>query len=187
MYYIVMTKNCIKCKQTFDCSLYHKDKRRSDGLYPYCKKCRREYYGVNELKHKKIGELDGYIIVDDSRYPCILTAGGRVRLHRYIVEKRIGRQIGSHEEVHHINGNKKDWSDENLILLTKKAHRSLEGHKTFGHSPKIACTTCGCEKTYSNYVFEKKVIVKERYQCSACYRRSGGPAGRKKALLENTT
>jgi 5-methylcytosine-specific restriction endonuclease McrA len=33
-------KRCVKCKETKDISAFGKDIRRSDGLFPYCKRCR---------------------------------------------------------------------------------------------------------------------------------------------------
>jgi hypothetical protein len=36
--------------------------------------------------------------------------------HRWVVERRIGRRLLSHEEVHHINGVRDDNRDENLEL-----------------------------------------------------------------------
>jgi hypothetical protein len=37
-------KVCLKCGITKDISLFCKDKRRSDGVSPYCKSCRDVYY-----------------------------------------------------------------------------------------------------------------------------------------------
>jgi len=174
-------KLCIRCKIEKELSAFHKDRRRKDGYFPYCKKCRRERNGAKKMTHKKIGELDGYMIVDDV-YPRILLPTGSVRVHRYVMEKKIGRKIYKNEDVHHIDGNKKNWNENNLVILKRSVHRSLEAHNIHGYAPTVRCNTCGKSRTYSNNVIDKGRIVPERYQCANCYYKSGGPSGRKKLL-----
>ncbi len=42
--------------------------------------------------------------------------------HRYVKSIEIGRSLESDEIVHHINGNKKDNSLENLKIISNKEH-----------------------------------------------------------------
>ena len=186
MYNVVMNKLCIYCKEQKNSSFFHKDSRRPDLLYPYCKSCRRKYYGVKERVHKKIGELDGFIIVDDSRYPCILLPEGRVRVHLYVAEKKVGRKLIKGEVVHHIDGNKKNWNAENICVLLDKTHRVMEAHKIHGYAPTLSCVSCGKKRTYSRHVISKNIIYPDRYQCSRCYYASGGPGGRHERLKDLT-
>ena len=68
-----ITKHCAKCGQRKDRSDFHVDKRRRDGLYPWCKPCRRDYYGQTRLKPRKYATKSEY----DKHYRARLTASGR--------------------------------------------------------------------------------------------------------------
>ena len=85
-----------------------------------CKQmCQKHYRRVKlygDPHHVKIRERgtgakskrNGYISVYDN---------GKLRLqHRVVMEQHIGRSLLSHENVHHINGNREDNRIENLEL-----------------------------------------------------------------------
>ena len=50
------TKTCKSCNETLNISDFHKDKSKTDGLHPYCKKCKnskdRDRYSKNPEKKK---------------------------------------------------------------------------------------------------------------------------------------
>ena len=43
-------KECKQCRQSLDRSHFHNDNRRSDGLFPYCKPCRRLRSGAQPMR-----------------------------------------------------------------------------------------------------------------------------------------
>lgn len=54
------TKECSRCLARKLIIDFHVDKRRSDGRYPWCKECRREYYGQKPFKARKFATKAEY-------------------------------------------------------------------------------------------------------------------------------
>lgn len=82
------------------------DKAKSTGLMPV---------GFKKKNNKK----------ENHPYKVIMINGKRKRLHRWIMENKLGRKLERWEHVHHINGNKKDNRIENLEILTAKEHNKI--------------------------------------------------------------
>lgn len=59
-------------------------------------------------------------------YKVIVVNGKRVKEHRWIVEKHIGRKLKKDEFVHHINGNSHDNRIENLMIVDNRSHGKIE-------------------------------------------------------------
>jgi hypothetical protein len=51
--YVMKTKICSKCRIEKDIYNFGKDKTRKDGLYPYCKECRKLHNQKNKIKIAK--------------------------------------------------------------------------------------------------------------------------------------
>lgn len=82
-----------------------------------------EFKKGHKSYQKKIGgaKIDGYgyvhIKMDDGKY---------VPEHRLIAEDAIGRLLKPHEIVHHINGDRADNRNGNLLICDIKYHQWLE-------------------------------------------------------------
>lgn len=53
------------------------------------------------------------------------TDRGKIKEHRYVVERHLGRRLRRREYVHHINGVKTDNRIENLAVITPAQHNTL--------------------------------------------------------------
>src|SRR3990167_9050087 len=88
-------------------------------------KCRFLFYRRNPEKHPL---WRGGRYKDSFGYICItIYENGnklRIREHRYLMEKHIGRKLDKNEHVHHLNGIKNDNRIENLVVLNAGEHHS---------------------------------------------------------------
>jgi len=106
---------CIGCGKNF-----YKDKRnftkavRRGVFTGKCFACSRKRFGKDHPNYK-----GGYV----SRGYRIISVKGRwVREHRYVVERMLGRSLMPYEHVHHVDGNKLNNSEENLVLVNNVEH-----------------------------------------------------------------
>lgn len=72
-------------------------------------------------KGGRIKTPKGYILIYQPNHPHA-NGIGYVFEHRLIAEKALGRYLKPSEFVHHINGNKSDNRNKNLLICTKSYH-----------------------------------------------------------------
>jgi hypothetical protein len=112
-------KICLECGETFR-------PKRNKSKY-----CSRKCLWVNNGGHNKKpegwwkdarGYIQGFVwISKDTQI--------RIRQHRWIMEKHLGRKLLDNEDVHHINGIKDDNRIENLELIDHSEH-TIRSNKT---------------------------------------------------------
>lgn len=64
---------------------------------------------------------------DNKGYPRSRLTGRLI--HRSVAEKKIGRPLREHEVVHHKDGNKENFSRDNLRVTSRSYHSKL--HKKY--------------------------------------------------------
>jgi len=87
-------------------------------------------------------------------YKTICINGKQKRLHRYLVEQNIGRELDSSEIVHHIDGNKHNNAIENLEVISRGEH--LKIHLEDGTVNPYLSTT---KYRYDDYNIEEMFLV----------------------------
>lgn len=118
-------RNCATCGKRFE--LYRcqvAPKGRNTGRF-----CSRECMGIGSTKRyagfdhngrPAIVDFWGYVRVWEPNHPNAMH--GRVREHRLVVEKALGRYLTTDEQVDHINRIKTDNRLENLQVLSASDH-----------------------------------------------------------------
>lgn len=114
------------------------------------------------------------------------TKNGYVLYHRVAAENMIGRLLKDNKVVHHINHNKFDNREENLMVLTKEEHAKLHKLEDGRKWAKLRCPICGkiFNMPYNQTTMQKHPHDLTKVQC--CSRHCGCTLGRFKQLNKIT-
>ena len=111
--------NCIACQKEF----YAPKNRVIKGKVKYCSRsCLAKIELIKysaEFGFKKLNK-------PLHTYKSIKVNGKRIREHRWIMEKHLGRKLEKWEHVHHINDDSSDNRLENLEVLSNSDHQRKE-------------------------------------------------------------
>lgn len=73
----------------------------------------------------------GYRLIATPEHP-FKDKQGYVREHRLVIEKSLGRYLNPEEDVHHLDGNKKNNDISNLVLMASRSEHLKTYHKEDG-------------------------------------------------------
>lgn len=107
-----------------------------------------------------------------SRYKKIKVGGKAIDEHRHIMQKHLGRKLGFHEVVHHLNGDPRDNRIENLEVVSRSQHSRdhfLEGIELGTHKiptpvkGKRNCSNASLNETQVRIIRKMPYITKSFY------------------------
>lgn len=98
------------------------------------------------------------VYLTGSGYPSVTIGGKRFLVHRLEMERMIGKDIPENMEVHHLDGNKMNWSPGNLLLLSLREHRIFHAKERIisaGGNPSLHSICYKCERVLPFSEFRK--------------------------------
>lgn len=101
-------------------------------------------YRTIEPEELKIDKTLGYVYFIDKSHPLSSKNIGRVYYHRHVASIKSNKWLTTEEIVHHIDGNKQNNDEKNLVVLSSSDHgilHALEEGKCVGRID-IECPVC---------------------------------------------
>ena len=85
--------------------------------------------------------------------------GKQVRIHRYLMEKKVGRKLLSSELVHHKDDNKFNNDIDNLEIVTRSKHKQL--HPEIGEQTRFKVKYSIAKKTFIDLYVKKLLSLRK--------------------------
>ena len=129
---------CDVCKKHFQVTRSRAGEAVKKNHHKFCSKNCKETFN-KEVSSKRVIDwvkinghprFNGGIGITTDGYIWIRVEGNgyhhnQVKLHRYLMEIKLGRKLLDTEIVHHINGNKFDNRIENLTIVSRTEHNKI--------------------------------------------------------------
>lgn len=90
----------------------------------------------------------GYLFFVDKDHPLAYKSNHRVYLHRHIASIKLGRWLTKEEHVHHIDGNRKNNSPENLLIVDSVSHGLIHAKD---YAKERTCKECGAKYLFTHH------------------------------------
>lgn len=127
-FYSLNLKFCsMKCKGIASRGICNLSKKELESLSKKYSGKGNPFYGKkhtkNSLKKQAFNQSNGGYI-DTNGYHIIIHKYKQYKVHRLVMENKLGRKLKPSEEVHHLDGNRTNNREDNLHLFPNKSEHS---------------------------------------------------------------